>query len=405
MSPLLRRHRQWIVVGLAFVAFISLGLPDGLVGVAWPSMRAEFGQPVDALGILIIAMISGYLVSSFLSGALVQRFGVGLLLTGSVALTGLALLGYSLSPAWSLMIGASVFLGLGAGAIDAGLNNYVAHHHSDGLMQWLHASFGVGVTLGPMIMSAGLIWTDTWRTGYWIVAAGQLVLAVVFLLTTRLWERDDTSDRTDETEDALAASFRATLGEHRAWLGFLLFLIYAGLEVTLGLWAYTLLTEERGIAPETAALWVSVYWGMFTVGRMVAGLVTRHLGLLRVMGVSLMLAVVAAIMLIWQPTPLIGLLGLAVAGFAYAPIFPAMVSSTRQRLSQPHVTNTIGMQFSGAGLGAAIMPPLAGAIAARTSLDSIPWFVLATALVLGGLYWLALTLAPHRQGTTAHDQA
>ena len=166
---------------LAYVAFISLGLPDGLLGVGWPSIRASFALPLDALGILLIATMAGYLASSFLSGLLVSRLGVGRLLAISCALTGAGLIGYTLAPAWWVMVCLGVIAGLGAGAIDAGLNTYVAANFGEGLMQWLHASFGIGVTLGPVIMTTGLNFFNTWRFGYTVVGVAQIALAVCFL--------------------------------------------------------------------------------------------------------------------------------------------------------------------------------------------------------------------------------
>lgn len=384
------RTRQLFLIGLAFIAFVSLGLPDGLLGVAWPYMRAEFAQPLDAMGLILVALTSGYLVSSFFSGAVVRRLGIGVLLATSVSATATALIGYTLAPAWWVVILASSLLGAGAGAIDAGINNYIAANHSDGLMQWLHASFGVGVTLGPLIMTGGLGLTDTWRTGYLVVGCAQLLLAVAFLLTARLWDQSGRpiSERGLQSAPAPVpdAPMKATLRRPRAWLSMLLFFIYSGLELTVGLWTFSLLTESRGLPREQAGLWVSIYWGMFTVGRVVAGLIASRLGVDRVVLYSLVLAVGSALLLWWSPQPWAALLALALAGFAYAPIFPAMVSGTRMRVPTEHVTNTMGMQFSGAGLGAAIMPALAGAIAARTSLEAISPFLLVTALAVTALY-------------------
>src|SRR5512137_2097508 len=165
------------LIALAFIAFIALGMPDGLMGVAWPSIRASFSLPLDALGWLLFAAVSGYLTSSFSSGPLITRFGVGKILTVSCALTGAGLIGYTLVPAWWMMVLLGVVAGLGAGAIDAGLNTYVAAHFGAGLMQWLHASYGIGVTLGPIIMTTALAVLNSWRAGYRVVGGFQLALA------------------------------------------------------------------------------------------------------------------------------------------------------------------------------------------------------------------------------------
>ena len=181
-----KNYSKLSLILLAYVAFIALGMPDGLLGVAWPSIRAGFSIPLDALGMLLAAAVIGYMTSSFLSGTLISLMGVGNLLALSCALTGSALVGYTLVPTWWMMVALGVFAGLGAGAIDAGLNTYVAAHFGEGLMQWLHASWGVGITLGPIIMTLGLSNTDTRHTGYRIVGGFQLFLAACFVLTLSL---------------------------------------------------------------------------------------------------------------------------------------------------------------------------------------------------------------------------
>ncbi|HNE70376.1 MAG TPA: MFS transporter, partial [Anaerolineales bacterium] len=175
------------LVILSFVAFVALGMPDGLLGVAWPSIRSGFSIPLDALGMFLTALVVGYMTSSFFSGPIVTRLGVGKVLAISCTLTGVALFGYTFVPEWWMMVLLGVVAGFGAGAIDAGLNTYVAAHFSEGLMQWLHASWGVGITLGPIIMTLGLSTTETWYTGYRIVGGFQLFLAACFVLTLPMW--------------------------------------------------------------------------------------------------------------------------------------------------------------------------------------------------------------------------
>ena len=172
---------------LAYAAFIALGMPDGLLGIAWPSIRVDFGIPLDSLGLLLFASVTGYTTSTFLSGALVARIGVGRLLAISCGLTGAALVGYTLVPQWWMMVLLGIMAGLGAGAIDAGLNTYAAAHFRPGLVQWLHASYGVGVTIGPIIMTLALTTLDSWRVGYRVVAGFQVLMALAFALTLPWW--------------------------------------------------------------------------------------------------------------------------------------------------------------------------------------------------------------------------
>ncbi len=395
-------QRRLMLVALSFIAFISLGLPDGLLGVAWPSMRSGFDQPLDALGLLLVASTAGYMLSSFFSGAISRRLGIGRLLAVSCAATGLSLLGFTLVPHWWMVIGIGTVIGLGAGAIDAGLNTYVATHHSERLMQWLHASFGIGITMGPLIMTAGLNFTDTWRTGYWIVGTAQVALGIGFLLTAKLWEAPDEAPSIPEptlTDDgghvtttqptsgkSPEATFKESLSTLPVWISMGLFFAYTGLELTLGLWAYSLLTESRGVGAASAGLWVGVYWGMFTVGRMVAGVFANHLGHHRLVVGSLALALVGSLLLAWNPITWLGLIAIGFIGFAFAPIFPGMVSGTRSRVGPAHVSNTMGMQIAAAGVGAASLPALAGVLADQFSLEVIPFFLMTFVLILSGLY-------------------
>ncbi|HRE25191.1 MAG TPA: MFS transporter [Anaerolineales bacterium] len=390
MSSVARSERQSKlgVIILAYIAFIALGMPDGLLGVAWPTIRTGFGIPLDSLGALLIAATSGYMLSSFLSGRLIARFGVGQVLAASCALTGSILIGYTLVPNWWMMVSLGVGAGLGAGAIDAGLNTYVATHFGEGLMQWLHASYGIGVTLGPLIMTVALSSLSAWRPGYLTVAAFQLVLAASFLVTLPMWnqhaEPADTEQPKKLTE--YKTSLRETLRQPRVWLSIGLFLIYAGAEVTLGVWAYTLLTESRGVDAAAAGLFTGSYWAMFTIGRAVAGLFTQRVGLDRLLLISLVGALVGAVMLWLAPLPWVNLAAVGLIGFAIAPVFPALVSDTSRRVGDRFAANTIGMQISGAGFGGALVPGLAGILARQFSLEAIPVWLVALYLVLLVLY-------------------
>ncbi|GAP13406.1 fucose permease [Longilinea arvoryzae] len=382
------------LVLLAFIAFISLGLPDGLMGVAWPSVRHQFSQPLDSLGYLLIAGTIGYTLSSFFSGKIMSRLGVGGLLAASCALTAGSLLGYTLAPVWWVMVGLALFAGMGGGAIDAAINTYVAAHFAEGLMQWLHASFGVGITLGPIIMTLGLKNTGAWRTGYLEVGSAQLLLAVCFILTAAMWRNGQSAGK--EAERNLAdyhTPLSETLREPRVWLSILLFFLYTGMEVILGNWAYTLLTESRGIAPQTAGLWTGSYWATFTLGRMLAGLYTRRIGGRKLVAGSLLLALIGGLLLWWNPSNTVGLVGVATIGFAIAPVFPALVSLTSDRVGLKHAANTIGMQISASGLGAALLSSLAGVLARRISLEIIPVYLVGINTLLIGIFLTSIILS------------
>lgn len=395
-----RARANFGLIFLAYIAFISLGLPDGLLGVAWPSMRSDFGRSLDSLGLLLITGISGYLTASFLSGHLVARLGVGWLLALSCCATGASLLGYTLVPSWWMLLALGVVGGLGAGAIDAGINTYVAANHGEGLMQWLHASFGIGVTLGPIIMTTGINLFGTWRLGYTMVGVAQVALGICFGLTASLWKGNTTTS--DREEDWRLTDYTTPLGstlrQPRAWLSILLFFLYTGVELSLGHWAYTLLTESRGIAPEVAGFWAGSYWGMFTVGRVLAGMYAGRIGAHALLRGSLAAALLGTALLWRAPNDLASLLGLAITGFAIAPIFPALVSGTRLRVGAHHAANTIGMQIGAAGLGGAVLPGIAGVLAERTTLEAIPLYLTILVAVLITLYEVSMR-RPHPSRT------
>ncbi len=376
------------LIALAYIAFVALGLPDGLLGVAWPSIRTDFAIPLDAIGPFLAAAVIGYMTSSFLSGLLLSRVGVGRVLATSCLLTGLALIGYTLAPQWWLMVLLGVFAGLGAGAIDAGLNTYVATHFGERPMQWLHASWGVGTTLGPIIMTLGLMAFNTWRFGYQLVGGFQLALAAGFILTLALWSRNNAPQAKKRLTD-YNTPLVATLQQSRVWLSMALFFLYVGAESGLGIWTYTLLTESRGVDKPLAGLFAGSYWFTFTVGRILAGVVATRVGSNRLVLGGLVGALWGTGLLIWNPSELANLFAVIIIGLAIAPIFPALMSGTSARVGDHHAANTIGMQMAATGLGTAIIPSLMGVLAQQISLEVIPAGLLAVYAGLLGFYILA----------------
>ncbi|RIK25304.1 MAG: MFS transporter [Chloroflexi bacterium] len=379
------------IILLAYVAFIALGLPDGLIGVGWPSIRADFSIPLDAIGLFLAAFVAGYMISSFLSGGLLARMGVGRMLAASCFLTGTALIGYTLVPQWGMMVALGVFAGLGAGAIDAGLNTYVAAHFGEGLMQWLHASWGIGVTIGPILMTFGLTTLHTWRFGYRAVGVFQIALAACFVLTLAMWN-NNRSSASSETKARLTdyqTPMRETLMQPRVWLSVLLFFLYVGAEGGLGTWTYTLLTESRAVDPALAGFFAGSYWFTFTIGRIVAGLVANRMGVDRLVLGGLVGALLGAGLLIWNPSELANVAAVAIIGLAIAPIFPGMMSGTRVRVGDRHTANTIGMQMTATGFGTAVIPSLMGVLARQATLEVIPVCLLAVYAGLLGVYLLA----------------
>lgn len=391
-----KQRPQIGVILLAFVAFVALGLPDGLLGVGWPSIRAGFSVPLDAIGMFLTASVAGYMTSSFLSGFLLARVGVGRVLAASCFLTGVALIGYTLVPEWWMMVLLGVFAGLGAGAIDAGLNTYVAAHFGEGLMQWLHASWGVGITIGPILMTLGLSTLNTWRFGYQVVGVFQIALALCFVLTLAMWSQHNAPSH-NEAEKRLTdykTSMGETLRQPYVWLSVVLFFLYVGAESSLGTWTYTLLTESRGVSETLAGFFAGSYWFTFTIGRIVAGMIANRAGVNRLVFGGLVGALLGVLLLIWNPGEIANVVAVGLIGLSIAPIFPAMMSGTRTRVGDRHAANTIGMQMTATGFGTAVIPSLMGVLAKQISLEVIPICLLAVYAGLFGSYILAVK--PHK---------
>jgi fucose permease len=394
MRTNVKRYPRIGLVLLAFVAFIALGLPDGLLGVGWPSIRAGFSIPLDAIGMLLATVVAGYMTSSFFSGFLLSRVGVGRVLAASCFLTGMALIGYTLVPQWWMMVVLGVFAGLGAGAIDAGLNTYVAAHFGEGLMQWLHASWGVGVTIGPILMTFGLTTLNTWHFGYQVVGVFQIALAICFVLTLAMWTQNQNNVPSGNEPEKRLTDYKTpmaeTLRQPQVWLSVTLFFLYVGAEASLGTWTYTLLTESRGVDQTLAGVFAGSYWLTFTIGRIVAGMITTWLGATRLVLTGLLGALLGATLLLWNPSQMANVVAVAVIGLSIAPIFPALMSGTKTRVGNRHAANTIGMQMTATGFGTAVIPSLMGVLAQRVSLEVIPVCLLAVYAGLFGLYLLAV---------------
>ncbi len=391
------------LVVLAFLAYVSLGLPDGLLGVAWPSMRRDFGLPFDALGLLSVAFTVGYLLSSFFAGRLMARLHLGTLLALSTFFAGGALVGYGVAPGWWVVVVLGVAAGLGGGGIDGALNIYVAANHGERMMQWLHAVYGVGAMLGPVVMTLALSLLSSWRWGYGVVGALELALAGCFVVTASRWSGGGSRGGAGEGAGENPAHGRErhhldvpileTMRRWRVWLAMFLFFVYMAIEVAFGSWAYTLLTESRQVSPRTAGFFMASYWGIFTVGRIVAGFYTRRVTERTLVVGSLVAGLVGAGLLALEiPGPL-NLVASAVIGLALAPVLAALLSGTARRVGERYTPNAIGMQIAAMGVGGAAGPALAGVVAQRLSLDAIPWFIMALTAVMIGSYFLSLARA------------
>ena len=373
-----------LLAGLAYLGFVSLGLPDGLLGVAWQSIRASFHLPLDALGILLVMSTTGYLLSSFSSGRLLARISVGSLLALSCLATAASLLGYAVAPRWSLMVAWGMLAGLGAGAIDAGLNAFAAMHFTARTVNWLHAFYGVGATIGPVIMTRVLAAGRPWQWGYGLVGLWQLLLAACFGLTLKWWPAEGVAQKAPAPGGTTAS--RSTLRLPVVWLSIAVFFVYTGIEAAAGVWVYSLFTEARAIPMSTAGMWVSVYWGSLTAGRFLSGVVVGFAPVRWLLRCCIIGIVLGAALLWFDFTTLLSFLGLALIGLSLAPIFPSLIATTPERLGKAHTANGIGFQIAAAVLGQSLLPSLVGILASHLGLEIVGPALLAAAILLLGLY-------------------
>jgi fucose permease len=380
------RRTVLLTLLLSYAGFIALGLANSLMGVAWPSVRATFGMPIDALGVLLISNTVGYMLASASSGRLIARLNVGVVLALSCCIAALSLLGSGSAPFWTVLVVLSFTSGLGGGAIDAGLNAYAADHFSPRAMNWLHACFGIGATLGPAIMTAVVIGGFGWRAGFWIVGAVQLALVACFAFTRTLWRARGAPAAPHQP--AGGASLAATLRLPLAWLGIVLFFVYTGAEVAMGQWVYSLLTEARGVSAALAGTWISLYWASLTIGRILFGFVVHRMAPATLLRWCMAGAVLSALLIWLNITPWLTFCGIALMGLALAPQFPLLISATPGYLGPQHAANGVGFQVAAASLGGALLPAAIGVLARARGLEVLGPFLFVVVLIMAGLFEL-----------------
>lgn len=382
-----------LLLAIIYLAFISLGLPDGLLGAAWPFMYVEFDVPVSYSGIIFMIIAGGTIVSSLLSDRMTRRFGTGKVTALSVGLTMAALFGFSMSHSFWLLCLWAVPYGLGAGGVDASINNYVAVHYESRHMSWLHCMWGLGATIGPYIMGGVLSKGQIWNMGYRYVGLLQLGLTVILILSLPLWkERKDVSRDVNgiasETADEKKANIDAplTFKEIFAIPGakatFVLFFCYCALEQTAGLWASSYLVLWRGVDAQTAATFASLFYIGITVGRGVCGFITMKLNDEQMIWMGLGVIGLGIAMILLPFGNPIALAGLVVVGLGCAPVYPCVVHSTPARFGEDKSQAIIGVQMACAYVGICFMPPIFGLIGDYISMSLFPVYMLAILVVM-----------------------
>jgi fucose permease len=376
------------LLGIVYVSFISLGLPDGILGVAWPAIRADMDQPLAAVGIITITMTVCSALSSLMAAAIVKRIGTGAVVATSCLMTALALVGFSIVPSFAWLVALAVPLGLGAGAVDSSLNHFVAAHYSSRHMNWLHGFWGVGATTGPLIMGLALASSAGWAGGARTIGLLQLGLAVVLWLTLSLWSKEHSKPPDDEGSHA--ANQYKPLRPLAVWLAPTVFLFYVAAEMGTGLWAASILVGNRGMAQADAGFWVSVYFGSITAGRFAVGVVANRLGNRRLIRMGIALAAFGAA--VFASHALIGpasLAGLVLMGLGCAPVFPSLMHETAKRFPDDVARTVIGRQMTFSYAGGSIIPAAFGVLATWAGLGAVmPVVVVLLVALLGLTAWL-----------------
>ena len=362
---------------IIYIAFISLGLPDALLGSGWPVMQPDLNVPYGFAGFIQVIISGGTILSSMFSGLLLKRFGTGKLTTLSVALTAVALLGFSLAPSFLWILPAAIPLGLGAGAVDAGLNAYVADHYESRHMSWLHSFWGVGALGGPMILSVLLHKGFPWRSGYRSVGIFQCILVFVLIAAIPLWDKVKSRKSAEGvTELGDQVSFLGALKIKGVPMALLVFLFYCGIESSMGLWGGSFLFKVKGLNPAETASWVSFFFGSITLGRFLTGFLTYRWSNNTLIRRGAII-VLSGILLMLLPLSLpLTLLGFLMVGFGLAPIFPSMLHETPVRFGKENSQAIMGFQMAVAYMGATFLPPLFGFIASERALYLLPCFLL-----------------------------
>lgn len=374
------QKRRIVLLAIIYAGFISLGLPDTILGVAWDAMRAELGQPVDRAGLIATLLTICSAISAFGSGAILRLTGTGKLLAICAFVTGLSLLGYALTPAFWLLLVFAVPLGFGQGAVDTGMNFYVAKHYTSRDMNWLHCCWGIGATAGPMFATAVIAAGWSWRGAYAGVSAVQLTLGALFALSLPLWRENGGSSGENESVETIHG--KAEWRSFRFLCCPAMMFFYCAAEVSMGLWSYQFLTTCRGVSGETAGYAVVGYWGMLSAGRFLIGFVANRLGNSRQIRYSMMLAAAGAVLMLIPGCIPLTIAAVGLVGFAFASFYPAMMHAAPHRFDDATAAAVIGCQGGGAMLGTALCPAAFGFLAARTTFGLLPWMVIAIAALI-----------------------
>lgn len=347
-------------------------------------MQVEFKAPLETAGVLFMTIAGGTIISSFISGTVLKKFGTGMVTFVSCFMTAGALLGFHFAPSIVWLFIFAIPLGLGAGAVDTGLNNYVASHYKAHHMSWLHCFWGVGATLGPIIVAQFISRDNSWRSGYFAIASIQFILVVILLFTLPLWKKIEKVPKQvheNKIEESTSTLDEAYLENQKPWqirgvkLALLAFLFYCGAEAAVGLWGSSFLVNVKNLSIDVAAKWVSVFYAGITIGRFITGFITLKMSNQRLIRWGQIIALVGAILLFLPFPVLFSLAGFIMIGLGLAPIFPCMLHETPLRFGQKHSQTIMGYQMAIAYTGSTFLPPILGYAAAKSTIGIFPFVI------------------------------
>ena len=372
-----------LLLPIIYLSFISLGLPDGLLGAAWPVMYPVMGVEVSASGIVFMLISAGTVISSLQSDRLTSRFGTAKVTAVSVAMTAAALFGFGSCRSFPMLCLWAIPYGLGAGSVDASLNNYVAVHYESRHMSWLHCMWGIGATVGPYIMGGVLSGGGIWNTGYRIVGIVQLVLTLILFLSLPVWK---SSRSGAEEAPHQALKLKEVIAIPGAKEIMVAFFCYCAIEQTAGLWTASYLVLNRGIDPETAAGYASMFFLGITAGRFLSGFVTMRLSDNAMIRLGFGIIFLGIVLLFLPLGNVCSLLGLVIIGLGCAPIYPCIIHSTPAHFGVERSQAMVGVQMASAYVGISLMPPLFGFLSDYTGMWLLPWYLLAILVLMVVMY-------------------
>lgn len=366
-----------LLLAIIYLAFISLGLPDALLGAAWPSMYPQFDVPVSYAGIISMIIALGTVVSSLQSDRLTKKLGTGKVTALSVLMTAMALFGFATSHSFGMLCLWAIPYGLGAGSVDASLNNYVALHYESRHMSWLHCMWGIGASAGPYIMGYALTAGWGWNSGYHIIAVLQIVLTAILLCSLPLWKQRPAEVLQDgKVQNVKALSIREVLQLAGAREILVCFFCYCALEQTTGLWASSYLTLHKGVSADTAATFASMFYLGITVGRALSGFLTMKLNDVQMIRLGEVIIGIGVLVMLLPFGQSLSLTGLILIGLGCAPVYPCVIHSTPAHFGADKSQAIIGIQMACAYVGTCLMPPVFGLIANHITVALLPVYLL-----------------------------